>query len=507
LAFVAALWEHIEPLLHFSRDDRSNPAPTENAVCDAEWPSEVEAENEAAEWLKVTPLGEVGPPAMRVNMVVLGDGYTAEDFFPGGAWEVDIARLVPSFFKRTPFKTLRSLFNVFLVEVISQERGADDSPQRDSKKTALNCTYGRRGIEYLLNCQDPGAALRAAANAPGVDILIILVNDARRGGGSQKFGDVAVAICSSQAPSSVAIHELGHSFAGLGDEYVSAQTADRYPLPRSGDLAKPNLTLAALVDTTSQETLIKTLKWGHFLERPNADKAYGRGFVEGGYYRPSGVYRPAESCVMKSNWRTATFCFVCKDEMTKAIYRTANRGAGGGVVPEELPRMKDTLARPSYFYGRGLFGETIKEIERVMKKKRLTAEQFADTQKLLHGIETTLENRFNEVDELLKAGDAFAADEQVSLLESSFKNTPSQSSVETAGAELRRRETFKRELAASRDLLKLQIQLHSQYPRPGDKHSRQKLVDDFVKTHDGTMSVVKARDLLENRHGKRDRLR
>src|SRR6185436_9244706 len=130
----------------------------------------------APERLNVKTIGEGGPAAMRVNMVILGDGYVVEDFGEGGKWEVDAERLVSDFFNQPPFKSLRSLFNVFLVEVISQECGADDSPQTDSKRTALNCTYGQRDLAHLLVCKDKGAALTAAANAPAVDILIVIVN-------------------------------------------------------------------------------------------------------------------------------------------------------------------------------------------------------------------------------------------------------------------------------------------------------------------------------------------
>jgi hypothetical protein len=383
---------------------------------------------------------------MRVNMVILGDGYVVEDFGEGGKWEVDAERLVSDFFNQPPFKSLRSLFNVFLVEVISQECGADDSPQTDSKRTALNCTYGQRDLAHLLVCKDKGAALTAAANAPAVDILIVIVNDSRLGGSGGKFDNVPAVVCSYRARAFLTIHELGHAFAGLADEYVDAKTSDKYPLPTNRDLAAPNVTLAALVDTSSKEALIRTLKWGHFLERPNADKAFGTGYVEGGYYRSSGVYRPAQTCLMASNWHSGRFCFVCKEEMTKAIYKAAGRGAGGGVFPEGLPYMKGALRRARYFYGLGLFGETIKGIDQLKKKSNLTPDQLEDIKKLRDGIATTLRGSLEKLDSFLKAGNAAAAKEQLSLMEASFKDTPLQSLVEAKAVEILTNEAYKSSL-------------------------------------------------------------
>ncbi len=93
------------------------------------------------------------------------------------------------------------------------------------------------------------------------------------------------------------MHELGHSFADLDDEYVDTATASAYPLPKTKeDLRAPNVTLPGHFDDSSFSTLKKTVKWKHLLDLRGANKH--KWVHEGGYYRAKGVYRPWRICMM-----------------------------------------------------------------------------------------------------------------------------------------------------------------------------------------------------------------
>ena len=111
------------------------------------------------------------------------------------------------------------------------------------------------------------------------------------------------------------MHEIGHAFAGLADEYADAGQVHRFPLPTPpDDLSAANVTLWRMVDESSADSIAATVKWRHFLELPGArDWPW---LYSGGYYRASLVFRPWKSCCMRDG---DEFCPVCDEEVAKAI--------------------------------------------------------------------------------------------------------------------------------------------------------------------------------------------
>src|SRR5262249_22324303 len=115
----------------------------------------------------------------------------------------------------------------------------------------------------------------------------------------------------------IAVHELGHSFANLADEYEDEAEASRQRLPDDGhDLDSANVTLNGHFDASSFKTLAETVKWRHFLALPGARTH--EWLFEGGYYRQRGVYRPWRHCRMRDH--AAPFCPICEEELAKAIH-------------------------------------------------------------------------------------------------------------------------------------------------------------------------------------------
>lgn len=446
--------------------------------------------------LRVRQVGDLGPPSMRVDLVIVGEGYTEDDFRPGGEWTIDAARLIKNFFEKMPFKELRTLFNVHLVEVSSLDRGADETPEADRKRTAFDACYGNNGVARLLVCRDGDAVLRAARNAPDADLVVVLVNDSRDGGSGTDVDGVPVSVCSNHpAAYLTAIHELGHSFAGLGDEYVDEAIADRYPLPESGDFPEPNLTLAEFVDTTSRQRLIKTLKWGHYLEEPGATRKYSKGYYEGGYYRARGVYRPALSCIMGTQEGGGRFCFVCKDAMTRAIHRAAGRGPAGGVVPLPISRMNGPLRGPYYFYDAGLFGRVVAQLDKLDKRKGLAPDVLQNVRKLRAGIQKSYERSLERLEKLVERGEALAAMEHMALMEVSFRGTAFHDDVKSRARTITRDRAFKAELKARREYKKILSLVHARAPR----ELLEKKIAAFSERHKPTKTAKEARHLLTER--------
>lgn len=277
--------------------------------------------------LKTLKLVDNGPNASKVDIVVVGDGYTRRQLVPGGKFEKDVRAFADCFFGQPPFDRYSDYFNLHAVYVESQESGADSKPGENRRRTAFRSTYRVQGIERLLQYQRPDAVLQAARNVEDLDIIFVMVNDGRYGGS----GGVVVAPDTHRvypAPCfstygvqsfQVGIHELGHSFANLGDEYSDASVANNFPLPPNGaDFAFPNLTVTTRVNRLNWKTYQRTLKWGHFLNLPIAAKVIGA--FEGGYFREKGVLRPQRNCKMREY--EENFCAVCREALVRKILET-----------------------------------------------------------------------------------------------------------------------------------------------------------------------------------------
>src|SRR5262245_21366268 len=142
----------------------------------------------------------------RVDVVVLGDGYTASEL---GKYATDVETFVQGMFNQEPLRDYQRYFNVHRVDVTSHESGADH-PERNPpvlRDTALDATYNCSGIQRLIcvNLSKVNGVLSRSVAADIREVVLVVVNDAEYGGSG---GSIAVA---SVHPSAVEIvlHELG----------------------------------------------------------------------------------------------------------------------------------------------------------------------------------------------------------------------------------------------------------------------------------------------------------
>lgn len=220
-----------------------------------------------------------GSPANRVDIVLVGDGYATNDL---GKYEDDALAVAQSFMNQEPLKTYSNYFNVHRVDVISSQSGVDGDPKGTNKSTALGMGFWCNGIERLL-CANMQNVKEYAANAPNVDLVLAIANTAKYGGAGYWKDGVATLPGRNASAVEVAMHEIGHSFAQLGDEYDYAGS-------NSSDCA------AKANGSTSNAAKILSgkLKWWRWLDLAHVDA------FEGTCYKSSGIYRPTANSKMRS---------------------------------------------------------------------------------------------------------------------------------------------------------------------------------------------------------------
>lgn len=203
-----------------------------------------------------------GDPHEKVDLVILGDGYAKKDM---DKFRADVKHFTAALFSTSPFKERKNAFNVWAVEVESPESGIDQPDVHIYTKNALGATYNTFGSARYVLTEENKTLCDYAALAP-YDVIYILVNAKRYGGGGI-FRLYATCFTIGETPETawqtdyVFVHEFGHSFAGLGDEYYSSSVAYNDFYPKGIEPWEPNI--AATVDRA-------LLKWGNMVDANTA---------------------------------------------------------------------------------------------------------------------------------------------------------------------------------------------------------------------------------------------
>ncbi len=305
-----------------------------------------------------------GPPSDKVDILILGDGYTAAE---RGKFEKDARRLVDILFSVSPFHERRSDFNVWGLAPAAEESGISRPSLGIHRNSPIGATYDAFGSErYVLTFEN--RRFRDVASFAPYDHVEILTNSKTYGGGGIFNLYSTVAADSLWSPY-VFVHEFGHHFAGLADEYFTSDVAFGSSEQRT-EPWEPNAT--ALLDPA-------TLKWKDqvtpgtplptpwvqkefeaesraiqkrrrqiradrlpeekmdelFVEEkaaetkllssdPNAKRV---GAFQGAMYEASGYYRPQIDCIMFTR-NDVPFCAPCRRALERIIDLYAGPGNG-----------------------------------------------------------------------------------------------------------------------------------------------------------------------------------
>ncbi len=318
-------------------------------------PDDVLVHRESAMYAEhVVAIHESGDPAIKVDLLLMADGYTIDerDDFIAKANE-----LTDVLFATSPFRERKDDFNVWAVIPPAAQSGISRPSTNTFRDSPIGATYDAFRSERYILTFDNKSMRRIASSAP-YDFIEILTNTEVYGGGGI-YGLFSTAAANSDWAAYLFVHEFGHHFAGLADEYYTSSVQYESPEVIS-EPYEPNVT--ALLDPDN-------LKWKHHV-LPNTPlptswpkEAFEKhsiayqevrrqmraddvpesemnqlfvdnqvfvedlfedsgqkgivGAFEGGNYQAEGFYRPEQNCLMFT--RTEAFCIVCAEAVEKVI--------------------------------------------------------------------------------------------------------------------------------------------------------------------------------------------
>lgn len=230
-----------------------------------------------------------------IHIAYVAEGYTAEQM---GQYLDDCHVAMEALFEHEPFKTLRSRFNVIALCSPSHDSDVSQPGKSIWRNTALASHFDTFYSTRYLTTLHLKQLHDWLAGTP-YEHIIVLANTAHYGGGGI-YNSYNLSYTRGKHFRPVVVHEFGHSFGGLGDEYPYGDSDPMYFADT--EPWEPNLT------TTTR----KPAKWQDLID---AGKA---GLVEGGGYLSKGVWRGQEDCRMRTN-ENPDFCPVCQQALTKLI--------------------------------------------------------------------------------------------------------------------------------------------------------------------------------------------
>jgi hypothetical protein len=305
---------------------------------------------------RVWTLFENGPPAEKADLLILGDGYTTAEM---EKFHTDAKRLVDALFGEEPFRSRKADFNVRALDLPSAQSGVIRPHAGVFRRPALSTHYSTFDSERYILTYD-NRTLRDAASAAPYDFLAILVNERTYGGGGI-FNNQTTAAADNAYAVYLFIHEFGHNFGGLGDEYFTSDVAYETGAAEKPEPWEPNLTALhdpvhlKWKDLVESDTPLPT-PWDKeafekqsraYQERRRKLRASGAaeeemeklfreveaaetrllagmkysgrvGAFEGAGYESKGLYRPRTDCIMFSRDKVG-FCPVCRRAIERVI--------------------------------------------------------------------------------------------------------------------------------------------------------------------------------------------
>lgn len=256
-----------------------------------------------------------------VDLAILAEGYTEAQM---DKFYADCERSVEALFEREPFKSLKNKFNVVAVAAPSLESGPSVPHSNVWNVTAASTNYDTFYSQRYLTTKNMHRVYDLLSGVPFEHIMVLVNSDIYGGGGI--YNQVTIATSDHPTFKQVFVHEFGHSYGGLGDEYAY-DDMDEIWYPSDVEPWEPNLTtlkdfskkwadlmpknqpIPTPLDPTVPDNKDVDLNNAKQMAKLNACTQVV-GVFEGAGYQSKGCYRPAQECRMKIN-EVQDFCPVC----------------------------------------------------------------------------------------------------------------------------------------------------------------------------------------------------
>ena len=263
-----------------------------------------------------------------VDIAILAEGYAEAD---KAQFYADARRAVRALLGHEPFRSRQDRFNFTAVFAPSQDSGVSVPHEDAWRNTVASSHFDTFYSERYLTTSSMRKVYDALGTIP-FEHIIVLANTAIYGGGGI-YNSVTIMNSGHPTFDAVLVHEFGHAFGGLGDEYFYD---DMYSsmYPSDTEPWEPNLTTLKDFDAkwkdmlpvrTAVPTPVDDLEkqdvrrvWNTFTPAQKAQLNLKVGVYEGGGYQSRGVYRPVQECRMKIN-ECEEFCPVCSRAITRMI--------------------------------------------------------------------------------------------------------------------------------------------------------------------------------------------
>lgn len=237
-----------------------------------------------------------GTPEDKIDVAIVAEGYTAEEM---DMFYADAQTAMEAILKHEPFCQYKDRFNFVAVALESQDNGVSVPGEGEWKNTALKAHFNTFYMDRYLTTLRLKNMHDRLCGVPYEHIVILANTDTYGGGGI--YNSYTLTTAHHPAFKPVVVHEFGHSFAGLADEYYYDDQYVEYYYPGT-EPWEQNITTLADFDS----------KWKDMLEAGEAE------LLEGAGYQSKGVYRPAKDCRMHTN-RPDSFCPVCQRAIARII--------------------------------------------------------------------------------------------------------------------------------------------------------------------------------------------
>lgn len=245
-----------------------------------------------------------------IDVAILAEGYTDEEM---EVFYMDAQAACESIFAHEPFQTMKGKFNIVAVASPSIDSGVSVPRENQWKQTAVHSHFDTFYSDRYLTTSRVKSIHNALAGIPYEHIIILANTDVYGGGGIYNSYTLTTAHHPLFKP--VVVHEFGHSFGGLADEYFYDDDVmtDTYPL--DAEPWEQNISTQVNFATKWEDMLARNTP----IPTPESmQKEFPIGVYEGGGYSAKGIFRPAFNCRMRTN-EYHEFCPVCQRAIRRMI--------------------------------------------------------------------------------------------------------------------------------------------------------------------------------------------